>query len=490
MRSALIAGVLAAVVSSPAHAGPVTVWLQDAAPDAKTVEKSDLQTGGTLHLWQVDLRFPPMPQTASDVKRVEQLPVAVENGKGRWDEFEIELAIAKDLQMVIDDVTLLRNDRDRSDLVDALVFQGAAIARAFDPATFATDPKAAPFRSGSAESAAPRAWVDAYALSGKLADRSKLPDGTAWQDYQRWAPAIEKLAKGKVTVDEGIGEVWIDGAKVAGGTVDLRAGRHWIHVVRGGVVHGRSVLDVAPGQTYALPRAVSDASLDATREKVAGGKAVGLPEDVGSVLARIAAYNDGGAIFLGVDDGKRFTVVSYDGKAALKDTRLVTVQLYGEIGGGVLVSPIFEENENPDEAFVAGAAHAGIGFEVGISYFVFGGGVDAAFTPGNTIQFASDSGDANSAVSMFPQPHFEIGAYALRPTKPAPTLAILGGIAWLAPAHLGYGGRLTVGIPFKNETTWVRLTAGAYYGPTTLWAPDEGQSMIDAFFRVGFGARP
>ena len=32
--------------------------------------------------------------------------------------------------------------------------------------------------------------------------------------------AIEKLAKGKVTVDEGIGEVWIDGAKVAGGPVE------------------------------------------------------------------------------------------------------------------------------------------------------------------------------------------------------------------------------------------------------------------------------
>jgi hypothetical protein len=67
---------------------------------------------------------------------------------------------------------------------------------------------------------------------------------------------------------------------------------------------------------------------------------------------------------------------------------------------------------------------------------------------------------------------------------------ILGGFTWLAPAHLAYGGRLSVGIPLKNEHTWVRLTAGGYYGPTALAGWPDDTPALSAFFRVGFGAKP
>lgn len=493
MFDALIAGALFAVVA-PAEAAPVTVWLREEAPDERTIQRADLQTGGTTHLWNVDLRYPPSPETAADGERIAQLPVAVENGIARWEEFEIELAIARDLQMVVDDVTLLRADRDRTDLADALLFQGAAVARAFDPREFGTDDRAAAFRYQAGDAVAPRAWVDAFALTGKLADRSKLPDGTAWQDYQRFAPAIEKLAAATLTVDAVPGgEVFVDGAKVETGPLSLRPGRHWIHVVRGGVVHGRTVLDARPSETYAFPRAVTDAEIAATVEKVAAGRATGLPEAVAAALDDLDRFHKGGPMFLGVDDGKRFTVVSYDGKAVLKDTRLVTAVLYAEVGGGVLATPLFDQNETPGALYVAAGASGGLGFEVGVSYFAFGGGIDAAFTPTNTIQFAagsSDTPDANTAVSVFPQPHFEIGAYALRPTKPAPTFVILGGFTWLAPAHLAYGGRLSVGIPLKNEHTWVRLSAGGYYGPTALAGWPDDTPAVSAFLRVGFGAKP
>ncbi len=488
MRAALIAPALAFAYAAPALAEPVTVWISDTAPEARTVERADLQTGGTLHLWSVDLAFPPMPETPKDGEHIEQVLAAVENGKARWDEFEIELAIAKDMKMVVGDVSLLRSDRDRTDLAGALIFQGTAEARAFDPNTFASDERAKDFRYDGPSASVPRAWLDAYALMGKLADRSMFADGTAWQHYQRVSGTIEGLPKATLTVEDVGGDVWVDGRKAPVGSIPLTPGKHYLHVVRGGIVHGRAILDAAPGGAYATPRAVDAESLAVTREKVLTGKVTGLPESVVASLALLAADHEGGPLFLGADDGRRFYVVSYDGKAALKDTRLVTGVLYAEIGGGILATPIFEQATDPTALYAAGAASAGLGFEVGISYFAFGGGIDGTFTPGNTIQFAS--GEANSSVAVFPQPHFEIGAYAVRPTKPTPTFVILGGIAWLAPAHLGYGGRMAVGIPMKNETTWVRVSLGGYYGPSTLWDPAAGQAAVSAFARVGFGVKP
>lgn len=491
MFDALIAGALFAAVA-PAEAAPVTVWLRDEAPEDRAVQRADLQTGGTRHLWSVDLRYPPTPETPADAERLAQLPVAVENGIGRWDEFEIELEIARDLQMVVDDVSLLRTERDRADLADALLFQGAAVARAFEPAAFGTDARAAPFRYEAGDVAAPRAWVEAYALTGKLADRSRLPDGTAWQDYQRYAPSLGRLAAATLAVEAvPDGVVMVDGAEVAPGPLSLRPGRHWIHVVRAGVVHGRVVLDARPGETYPMPRAVSDADLAAAAEQVVAGRATGLPAPVAASLDAIDAFLGGGPTFLGVDDGRRTSVVSYDGEATLKDTRLVTAVLYAEVGGGVLATALFDQATDGALRF-AESVNAGLGFEIGVSYFAFGGGLDASFTPGSSLRLSLDAetDDVRASTSVYPQPHFEVGAYALRPTKPSPTLAILAGVTWLAPAHIAYGGRLSFGIPLKRETTWIRLTAGGYYAPATLAGWPDDTPALSAFFRVGFGAKP
>lgn len=493
MRRGLTALAMTLMVSAPAMAAPITVWLQDEAPDDKAVGKADLQTGGTAHLWNDDLRYPPMPQTPADREAVAALDLAVEDGLNRWEGFEVELGIAEDIQAVIDRITLLQGDQDREDLVEALLFQGTALTRYFGVDGFATDPAAAPYRLDVDGVIVPKAWAQAYAIAGSSPGKGALIDAVATDAYRRYAEAITGLPKASLALEQGVGEVWIDGKPVTGETLSLAPGTHWVHVMRGGVVHGRSRIEAEAGGTYVLPRAVSDDDIAAARQRVLAEHATGMPKAVDASLSKLAAFRQG-AVFLGAMDGNKPVLVSYDASAELKDTTLVTGLLFGELGGGVLMSPVFEEYTNgaagPRDASlgqIAGAGMGGIGFELGVSYFLLTGGLDVAFTPGNTIRFSSGV-DTNDSVAIFPQPWIGIGAYAIRPTKATPTFAIAASVGWLAPAHLGVGGRMTVGIPIDDNPSWVRITLGGDYGPPVDWTPNDGP-MIRAFLRFGFGAR-
>lgn len=489
---AAVAGLLAGAM--PAYAEPVTVWLEDEVPDDRAIEKADLQTGGTLHLDSTDVQFPPQPLTEEDAAAITAVGAAVEDGKDRWDDYEVEQSIAAEIQDAVDHVGLVRDARDRDDIVRALLFEGAAIARGFSAVDLGASDRAEAFRFGEGPGALPKAWVDAYALSHELADRSDLVDGTGWNDYQRFAKAIQALEPATVYVDDDVGEVWVDGVKLASGNRELPPGRHWFHTVRGGVVHGRQVVDLAPGAEIVLPRAVTDEALATAHERVAAGRRSGMPDAVEDSLSLLLARY-GGPMFVGaLKDGKP-VLVSYDDRAQLKDTTLVTVQLFGEVGGGVLVSPLFEQNYDdgsPEPWMVAPAASGGLGFEVGVSYFQFGGGIDASITPGRTIKFADGNDVENGSVSVFPQPWGGIGAYFVRPTKPTPIAGILGTVTWLSPANLGVGGRLMIGIPVDDKPTWVRISLGASYGLPAQWTTPAGTTTgatISGFLRIGLGSR-
>ena len=486
MRTALIAGLLSIGLVSDASAEPVTVWFTDEAPDDRAVSKADLQTGGTLHLWQADLRYPPQPETPADQERFEQIAAAIENGRERWEEFEIEVQIANDLQMVVDDLDLIRTRRDKDELVRALLFQGTAVARSFDPTLFAVDPNSEAFRAEFGTTVVPRPWLDAYALSGRPADRSEVVDGTGWLDYQRFAESLAALEPAQLKIDDAEGEVFLDGEPVTTGTVELRPGKHWVHLVRGGVISGRQVLDLAPGETYEFPAAVSDEDLALGRERVLVGRG-SQPDSVRNALGWI---NDryGGPIYLGAVDGSKVSMAPYADDAELEDRRLVTGLLTGEIGGGILGTSMFAE-EPGNDLFIAPMVHGGLGFELGISYFLFAGGIDAAFTPGRTLRFSQNKTGESNQVSVFPHPWAGIGAYFVRPTKSVVTANLSGGVSWLGPAHLGYGGRLAIGVPIDEKHNWFRIVAGGYYSPSSLWDPSQGQAMISGFVRIGFGSR-
>ncbi|MBT3221645.1 MAG: hypothetical protein HN348_21415, partial [Proteobacteria bacterium] len=110
-----------------ALAQSIVVWMEPEVPDEKLVKKSDNRTGGTEHLAWSFLKFPPQPPTEKDAQDYVDMRQAVLDGKQAWDQFEVEYPIAVNLEEIIANIDLIRDDRDLKDLVDARLFQGAAV---------------------------------------------------------------------------------------------------------------------------------------------------------------------------------------------------------------------------------------------------------------------------------------------------------------------------------------------------------------------------
>jgi hypothetical protein len=492
MRRAQVAAFATLIWSGVAAAAPVVVWTSAEVPDDPALAKADRETGGSAHISALELQYPPAPIVDADRAFVLHLEDAVNANVARWTAFDVELPIAADLKLVLADVTVLGEARDTAQLIDTLLFQGAAAVRAFEADTFPTETRAEPYRWTWEGVAYPLPWIEARALAGRVG-REIQPndhiDGGARLDFQRFTAAAEKLPEGTLTVPSGVGEVWVDGVPVPADATELRLrpGTHFLHVVRAGVVAGRSKVWIDPGASVTFPVAVSDAELEAAGVAVSSGSRLKLPDAVVAALGRVEVFH-GGPVFLGHADGRRVGLLAWSEGARLVDAQLVTVVLSGEVGGGVVMSSLFAEAAETSE--VGAAAHGGLAIELGVSHFATAVGLDVAITPGKSIATANMAGDANVNTSVLPQPWFGLGVHALRPTGRKPTLSVLGHIAWQGPAHLGYGGRILIGVPIDDRHTWFRIGLGATYGPNSLWKLDaDPVSMLTGFVRVGVGAR-
>jgi hypothetical protein len=492
MRLARVTAFATLIWSGIAVAGPVVVWTSGEVPEDSVLAKADRETGGTAHVSSLELRFPPQPVTSADGAFIDHLEDAVSANLERWTEFDVELPIARDMALVLADVSVVRDERDAAQVIDALLFQGASAVRAFEPADFATDARAEPFRWTWEGNTFPRPWVDARALAGRIG-REIQPndhvDGTARVDFLRFVDAVGKLPQATLKLPTGVGEVWVDGVPVEADAaeVKLRPGTHYLHVVRAGAVAGRARIWLDPGATVDFPEAVSAADLEQTAVAVVDGVKGKLPDEVVAALDRLQVHHDG-LVFVGHVDGRRMDLLGWSQGARLVDAQIVTVVISGEVGGGIVMSDLFAEAA--DTSNLAAAAHGGLAVELGVSYFAAAVGFDVALTPGKSIQTANLTETGNYSTSVLPQPWVGLGVHALRPTGRKPTLSILGHVAWQSPAHMGYGGRLLIGIPIDDRHTWFRIGMGATYGPSTLWRLDEDPvSMLTGFVRVGVGAR-
>jgi hypothetical protein len=493
MRSLVMAISLSALAAAPAAAAPVTVWFDPELPDPSVLERADNKTGGTAHVSVRTLLYPTTPEVPQDASNLEDLREAIANGLDRWDEFEVELPVAEDLGMTLDAVSLIRDREDLQVVFDALVFQGAAVMRAFEPDEFPEAQKAERWRAPGAPASVPRAWVDATALARGLGRdglaRQDFVDNNAWQDFQRVAGVLSALRPGTLTWDAVAGQLVVDGrlADDQDGEIELAAGRHFVHLLRDGVVCARARVDVLPGEVTPLPAAATPAEIALARERVGLSESRGLPDSVNAVLKAMEAM-DGGPVCLAVAEGGRVAMAAYSPKCVLRDKQIFSAVLFGEVGGGVHVTELFEETAD-GKGPTAPAASVGGGVELGFSYFVLGLGVDGIITPGRTIE-ARGASSENTASAVHASPWGGVGAYILRPTADTPTLAVLGEVNWNGPAHLGFGGRLAVGIPIDARRNWFRISAGATYGPSTLWnLPEDPVPLITGWLRLGLAAR-
>lgn len=487
----MLAAALWMVLAPSAQAADIVVWMQPDPPDERMIQRADNKTGGTAHLTGADLAFPPAPASPQDQAAYDTLEQAVADGLARWEEFEVELEIAQTLDASFAAISIVRSEDDLEDLRDAFLFQGAAVGRAFERLELEEGERAAAFRQPLGNGIVIRAFVDAVALDpDRNIQRNDLLDGTAWTDFRRDEDIIEGLMSGSLDVaraPEGA-TVILDGTPMAGsGPFPVAPGRHWVHLLHRGVVSGRAVVDVTEGETERLPVAVDDADLARAADRIGQGTTTGFPASVKAALDQVGEYY-GGQVFVAADNDGRLTLLPYARGARLAESTPVTVVASGEVGGGVIISPLFDKALEGGSA-VGGAVQGGLGIEIGIYHFAIVGGFDAAFTPGQSITYGNAQSTDNVTLAIYPQPWGGLGAYILRPIGRNPTLLVAAQGGWNGPAHIGVGGRLSFGIPLDDRGTWFRITALGTTFPKSMWDEAEDHAMHVLALRTGFATR-
>jgi hypothetical protein len=488
MRAAWILA-LGCLWGMPAWAG-VVVWMEPMVPDSKTTEKADNKTGGTAHMGGEHLAFPPQPSTPADNATYDALRKSLTDGKKRWDEFEVEYELAVQIQSMLDGVGVVRDDRDLGEIVAARLFQGAAVAVAFEPDEFKNGDRAAPFRVDGIGDATNRPWLEAMAIDpGRAYSRSDVVDGASFPLLQKAAEVVSVLPAGKLTVPKlpAGAKLFVDGRETnASGAVEVRPGTHYAHLVWNGEISGRTKIDVASGGSAALSVLVDAKELSEAKAQVIKGSTAGFPVDVQKALDELAP-EDGGAIFVAaIDDGK-VVVLPYARNAALLKQRPVTVVGAGEIGGGATMSGIFAGSDG--KLVTAPTLSGGLSLELGIYNGLILGGLDASITPMNTIAYGPADGSEvqeNTYTSVLFQPWGGLGAYILRPTGKTPTLLIAGQAGWDQPAYVSYGGRISLGVLVDKSNTWFRMSLIGKVAPKSAWDEgDDATPMYSFFLRFG-----
>lgn len=471
----------------------VVIWMEDDLPDDKARAKAERLAGANVHLAHVDLAFPPMPATPEDAALIESLREAVASGRSRWDEFDIELTIARELEAALVPIDLIRDRRDLQDIVDARLFQGAAVQKAFSPEAFANSDDAKPFRRSFPGLVGNAPWLAAMALDPtREFTRADVADGSAFPDLQALRPGFELLPSATVDLQElpeGATLV-VDGRTVEASeaTVELAAGLHYVHVVRKGRVSGRQILELEPDQELALPLLVDDTELEQARNKVIEGLTTGLPDDVKVSIEALSKHHSGPIFIAALDEKGRVEILPYARGAQLFKQKPVTFVLAGEVGGGVIVSSLFNEADGTNVTAPAVLGH--LGMELGIYNFALLGGADIALTPANTVTHGNADETDDVVTSILPRAWGGAGVYVLRPSGNTPTMLLAGTVGWNYPAHLAFGGRAALGIPIDDKGTWFRIAVGGDGAPNSMW---EGElrdiPMYTMYLRFGLAAR-
>lgn len=480
--------IVAIAAAAPALAGGVVVWLEPIVPDDKVRARTEKTTEADQHLAHSDLALTADPPADDDLKRYERLAEVLEQGRARWDEFEVELGIAREIEGVIASIDLVRSKRDRDDLVAARLFQGAAVVRAFEPETFAEGANAKPFREELPGLVANRPWLQARALDpGRTYSRGDLGDGATFPELKAFSEAVADLQPGTVDLSllPGGVVVFVDGVEQPSGTaeVEVPAGLHYVHVEKEGTVYGRRVLEVGPGGEVAFDVDVDAEEVSRAKTKVLDGVATGFPDDVKRALDQVARDSTEPVFLAALDERGREVIVPYAKGATLKKDPLATFLMGLEVGGGVVQSPYYGyfEGKEPVDTSAPGAT-LGLNLELGIWHFAFLGGADAFWTPTATVPVGTGATDDTTSpvleTPVVPNLWGGFGAYVLRPLPRRINLLLAGTYGLVSPGHYGFGGRIKLGIPV-GEGLWFRIVGGAHHSPSTYWSADELDAVDD-----------
>lgn len=472
----------------------VVVWLEPEVPGMEAQGRAARLAGGTAtHLAWADLALTPGDWSEEDRTRLLAVQSAVDTGKKRWNDFDVELGIAQQIGIAVDNVTVVRDADDRKALAEALVLGGAAALRNWPEARFPVADDAAPFRTMVSAKAVPQAFVDALALEPDRAwTRQDIDDAATVALLQSLATDLKALPGAKLQVGSLPPEVElvVDGRAVPPGTaeVPLLPGRHYLHARRGTVVAGRTELVVAAGQQVTYPLRVSAEQLASAKATAAEGSTALGPELTVAIQAVSTVKGQAARVYLAtVDDQGRATVVPYAGGAELVRPKPVTFLLTGDVGPGVVASQGFAGDVGNEAGAIAFGGN--LGAELGIYNFAILGGSTLYITPSQRMKFANSDGTANHETPAYLRPYGGFGVYLPRPRGGAPLFLLGATYGAMLPGSNGFGGHIAAGIPVSGTGSWVRLSLDLYAGVQQAGFPAEGTTTRAGMFRVGFARK-
>jgi len=487
---------------STASAGDFIVWMEAHAPKDRVLSRAQRLAGAKEHLSHRELAFPPQPVRPEDESRLVALKKAKTLGLEQWHEFDIERDLSRTLATALGQVDLVRNTSDLEVVVEGLLFQGAAIFRAFNPATFANEADAAAFRFEQPGFSGNLGWSRAMALDPtRRPRRSDVVDASTLMTLRELEGSFKALQTGSLDLTPLMKDetLMLDGREMEvspGDALDLLPGRHYVHIQRDGVVAGRQVVTVKSGESVAIPLYVTATDLALAKTQVSNGLTTGFPEPVKTAIEAIARHRKG-AIFVGaLDADGQPVVLPYARGAKLAQNRKGAFILFGGAAFGLSKSKILDNEQLSDESWVP-TGIAQMGFEASYSYFCLTAGLDASVPAGNRVTFGVADGEVagdDKESYVLPQPWLGVGAYILRPFDNSHTLMVAATTEYLFPAHVGYGARVVWGLPFESGNAWFRVTlAGSNSNKANpKWrelAPYQGVSYTKVYLGLNGGGR-
>ncbi len=480
----------------------VLVWVEKDLPEEKLQKKAGKIIGGDIKVYTGhDLAFPPQPRDDADKKAYDDLDRAVRRSRERWDDFDVELSIAQEVQGALEPIGIIESEDDRARVVEALLLIGASVDLAFLPPDLKSSSDAAAFRIEMPGVVANRALVEAVALAPEFRyTRAEVANAATAEVLEQLQEDWQGYAHGVLdTTDMPPGTTLVINARPQespGHRVELGPGHYWIYFDRDGLVTGRGEVDILPGLAVELPRLVDDRELAQADRRVSVGAFDGLPNDVITGVDLLAAQHPGREVYLAaLDANGRVQVVPYSEGAEVIEKQAITFTVGAEVGGGAVGTPNFRfttdrHGVNTDTTMVfAGAANGAFDLELGIYNFALIGGAEVHITPTETLAFGTGEDGAtkadNGSTPVYLKAHGGAGAYVIRPNQYKQATLLVGATyGWFSPGHLGYGGRVTVGIPM-GIGSWFKVSLHGYYGDEMEGYPPN-RPLLAAGMRVGF----
>ncbi len=482
------------MAASGAQAASRVQWLGE-IPPADVRQQAERSSGPATHLDASELGWPVQPEVQHQARKaMVELRRALSESQGRWEAFDVEKDIAWRLGEAIAALPIVESEVERELAWRLLLLQGAAVHWAWSPQERERSPDAASYLVEMAGERLYAPWVDAVALfPEREPSRDLLPDMASFHAFVRQRDHLVRQRPAELTA-QGLPSqavVVLDGEPLDAHALprEITAGRHWVHLDRGGVVAAAHQVRLGPGERLDFDGLVLDEDLERAGERVLAGNLLAIPEPVKQRVEQLRAETPDEPYYLaawagrgppqvyGLEGADPWLLGEYDRPIAL----LADLSL----GVGVVSSTAFAEASGEDP-HASAAALLDLGVE--LAWRRWGGIFEIGIhdTGGRaTIAYDSAQGD-ETTTSAITRVSLAPAFYVLRLRPRRPHFVVAVPLALGLPAHSGAGAQAWFGFPL-GQTTWLRVGADLWKGNELPdYQADGVNNVLNAItFRVG-----